>query len=427
MATDMSLRIVIITAPDRLEQEWITRLSNEAIIGRIDRVGVVKAGLEMVQQTRPDVVLVDREIDQAEACIRQIFTTLPATQCIAIVPNLDVIAMRRLVTAGARDMVARPVRYADILNSIQSVATTEADRRARSLVPAGNNTHGAGNGRLIVVTSPKGGAGTTTIATNIAVALRQMSSSRVVLADFGLQFGDIGVQLNLWSKHTLHDLLTRVDELDDAMLQPVIQQHATGIHVLLAPNSPEVAGDITSEQVDKLLDELLERYTYVVVDTWSFLDEVSSALLRRAHDVLVVATPEVPALKNVKRFLEFVRQENLVQGRITLILNRFPSVNGIALEDVQQHLRQTVGANIPSDGRLVTHSVNRGIPIVISHPDSWVAQSLSRIAAHMAGEQISTLMLAPAPKRGKGRKDDAPKTRWTLRRLIGRETTPSST
>lgn len=141
----------------------------------------------------------------------------------------------------------------------------------------------------------------------------------------------------------------------------------------------------------------------------------------------MVATPEVPALKNVKRFLEFARQENLIQGRTTLILNRFPSVNGIALEDVQQHLRQTVGANIPSDGRLVTHSVNRGIPIVISHPDSWVAQSLSRIAAHMAGEQISTLMLAPAPKRGKGHKDDTLKTRWTFRRLMRRETTPSST
>ena len=431
MATDLSLRIVVITVPERLEQEWMSKLSSEPSIGRVEKVGVISAGIELVQQTRPDIVLIDRDLEQAEGCIRQIFTTLPGTQCIAIVANPDVAALRRLVTAGARDVIVRPARYADLFGSIQGVAATEADRRSRTLVKPGGDVPSYGRGRLVVVTSPKGGTGTTTIATNIAVALRQMSASRVVLADFGLQFGDIGVQLNLWSKHTIHDLLTRIDEIDDAMFQPVLQHHSTGIQVLLAPNSPELAGEITGEQIDKLLDHLLERFTYVVADTWSFIDDVSSTLLRRADEVLVIATPEVPALKNVKHFLEFARQEQLTEGRITLVLNRFPSVNGISLEDVQQHLRQSVGANIPSEGRLVTHSVNRGIPVVISNPESWVAQSLSKLSAHIAGEQINTISLAPEPKKGRGGKGgsgkDNQKSRWPLRRFMGRETSPTGT
>lgn len=430
MATDISLRIVIITVPERLDQDWIAKLAGEPTIGRVEKVGVMSAGIELVQQTRPDIVLIDRDLDQAETCVRQIFTSLPGTQCIAIVANPDMAALRRLVTAGARDVIVRPARYADLFGSIQSIAATEADRRSRSLVKVGDEQTSYGRGRLIVVTSPKGGTGTTTIAANVAVALRQISASRVILADFGLQFGDVGVQLNLWSKHTIHDLLTRVDEIDDAMFQPVLQHHSTGIQVLLAPNSPELAGEITGEQIDRLLDHLLDRFSYVVADTWSFIDDVSSTLLRRADEVLVVATPEVPALKNVKNFLEYARQEQLTEGRITLVLNRFPSVNGISLDDVQQHLRQTVGANIPSEGRLVTHSVNRGIPVVVSNPESWVAQSLAKLSAYIAGEQVAMISLAPDSKKGKGGKGgktDPQKPRWSLRRAMSRVTSTSGT
>lgn len=425
MATDLSLRIVVITTSDRIDQEWVTKLSSESIISHVDQVGVIKAGIELVQQTRPDIVILDRDLEQAEACIRQIFTNLPHTQCIGLIANSDILAFRRLVTAGARDVLIRPARYNDLLNSIQNVASAEFDRRART--QAKTNSEGAsynGQGRLIVVTSPKGGTGTTTIATNIAIALRQISASRVALADFGLQFGDIGVQLNLWSKHTLYDLLTRIDEIDDTMLQPVIQPHTSGIHVLLAPNSPDAAGEISGEQIQQLLDYLLERYTYVVADTWSFLDEVSSTLLRRADEVLIVATPEVPALKNVKHFLEFAKQEKLTTGKITLVLNRFPSINGISLEDVQQHLRQTVGANIPSEGKLVTHSINRGVPVVISSPESWVAQSLTKLAAHIAGEQIDTISLTPELKKSKG-KGITKKSGWNLSNLLRNDTMSS--
>jgi len=409
VATAKQFRVVVITAPERLEQDWINRLTNEADIERVDRVGVLSAGIELVQQSRPEVVIIDRDLDQAEASIRQIFTSVPGTLCIAVVNQADMSVLRRLVAAGARDVLGKPVQYGELINSIRSVLATEADRRSRSLVSvSGDGEIRNGRGKLVVVTSPKGGVGTTTIATNLAVALRQMSSGRVVLADFGLQFGDIGVHLNLWSKHTMQDLIGRGDDIDDAMLGQVLQQHSSGVQVLLAPNEPEVAGEVTATQLETILDRLLERNTYVVADTWSFLDEVAETLLRRADEVLVVTTPEVPSLKNAKHFLEFLRQQDLAHGRITLVLNRFPSVDGISLQDVQQHLRHPVGANIPSEGQLVTHSVNRGIPIVLSHPQSWAAQSMLKLAAHIAGDKVGTITLTPDNlKGGKGKDKEA--------------------
>lgn len=416
--------IVVITTPERLDREWIARLANESDIARLDRAGVLAAGLELIQQTHPDLVLIDRDLEQAESAIRQIFTSMPATVCIAVVAQLDMSAMRRLVAAGARDALDRAAPHAELMNSIRAALATEADRRARAPKSEGGSAGPRGRGKLVVVTSPKGGVGATMIATNLAVALRQMGGMRVMLADFGLQFGDVGVQLNLWSKHTLQDLLARVDEIDDAMLSHVVQQHSSGIHALLAPGAPEAAGEVAAEQVDVILDRLLERYSYVIVDTWSFLEEVTMTLLRRADEVLVVTTPEVPALKNTKHFLEYVRQQALVEGRITLVLNRFPSVNGITLEDVQQHLGQAVGANIPSEGQLVTHTINRGVPVVVSHAQSWVAQSLLRLAAHVAGDKVSTISLAPQSGRARGaadKGDGSARQRRSLMQFVRRE------
>lgn len=395
MATDRNLRIVVISTPDRLDDPWIGKLAAETDIGRVERVAVLRAGIELVQQTRPDVVIIDRDAEQSEASIRQIFTSLPGTICIALIAQPDMALMRRLVLAGARDVLNQPVNYRELIESIRGATAMETDRRSRSMVSLETDRKPFGRGRLIVVTSPKGGAGTTTVATNLAIMLRQMSGSRVALADFSLQFGHIGVHLNLWSRHTLQDLLATPQEIDDAMLNPVMQQHGTGIHVLLAPNTPAAAADVTAEHLETIMEHLLERYSFVVADTWCVLDEVTMALLDMADEVLVMTTPEVPALKNVKFFLEYLRQNSMTKGRISIVLNRFPSVDGITLEDVQQHLRHPISANIPSAGQLVIYSVNRGVPFTVSHPQSWATQSIRKLAAYVAGELSDPLSLEP--------------------------------
>ena len=178
---------------------------------------------------------------------------------------------------------------------------------------------------------------------------------------------------------------------------------------------------MSTDQIDIILDRLLERNDYVIVDTWSFLDDVVGALLRRANEILVVTTPEVPALRNTKQFLEFARAQNLVEGRLTLVLNRFPSVDNIALQDVQQHLRHQVGANIPSEGRLIAYSINRGVPIVLSHPQSWVGQSLLKLAAHVAGDQVNPLSLTPNNRAAKSPEATEEKERRGLFRFVRRE------
>lgn len=393
-----SIRMIVITSPDQLDQEWINRLAREAEIERLDRVGSVAAGVLLTRQSRPDLVIVDRDVEQTEAAIRQIFTQAPSTLCIAITPSADITTLRRLVMAGARDVISRPVHHTDLMNSIRAVVAAERDRSVRAA--SGSDQR---SGRLITVIGPKGGVGTTTIATNLAVALRQVTNTGVALADMGLQFGDVGVQLNIWSRHTLYDLVMHASELDDSLFERVMQAHSSGIKVLLAPHELDAAGDISGDAMAAVLQGLLARYTYVVCDTWSFLDEATETLLQKADDVLVVTTPEVPALRSTKSFLEHLARNELTRGRITLVLNRFPSVNGIALQDVQKHLRYPVGANIPSEGQPITHSVNRGVPIVMAQPHSWASQSLLQLAAYVAGDSANLISLERSGEKKAGK------------------------
>jgi len=402
--TSRSIRVVIITAPDQLDQEWINRLEREPDIESVERVGLLNVGLDLVNQSQPDIVIFDRSIEQTESGVRRIFTSLPNTLCIGVVAQADMATLRRLVAAGARDILARPVAFTELITSIRNAMLTENDRRIRTLVPTEGGPSRA-RGKLVVVTSPKGGVGTTTVATNLAVGLRQISNTKIVLADFGLQFGDVGVLMNIWARNTMQELFANPNDIDDTMLNGVLQQHNSGVQVLLAPNTPEAAGELDQQTLTIILDRLLERFNYVVCDTWSFLDEITETLLAQADEVLVVTTPEVPSLKNTKSFLEHIEAQNLVRGRITLVLNRFPSVNGISLQDVQKHLRHPVGANIPSEGQFVTHSVNRGIPVVASHPQTWVAQSLLKLAAYVTGDEVSTLSLMHTPAKTAKPKD----------------------
>lgn len=399
-STEPRVRTAIFTAPERIDQEWVTRLAASAEIDLVERVALMNNAGDVARRLRPELVIIDRELAQAEICVRQILAAAPDAYCVVVLPDPDLPTLRRMMAAGARDVLAAPAGTGDILAAARQARSLVAERRSASQVVTGPQ-----RGKLIVATAPKGGVGTTTVATNAAVALRQVSGSPVALVDCSLQFGDIGVHLNLRSKYSMLDLAG--GEIDDAMLARVICEHESGVHVLLAPPEPEGAGQVDGAAVGAVIDKLLARYAFVVVDTWSFIDEVTETLLRRADEVLLVTTPELPTLRNAKRLIEFAQRHQIDTSRIMIVLNRFPSVEGISLEDVQQHLRHPVAANIPSEGMAVTHSINRGVPLVISAPKGWAAQNILRLAARLAGDEVATIALtAEDARRGSARKPE---------------------
>ncbi len=324
-------------------------------------------------------------------------------------------SVRRLVAAGARDILIKPLHHRELVGSLRQVVQMEDARRQRAGQPsllAIQQQKRAG--KVVVVMGPKGGVGSTTVATNLAVALKHVGGHDVALADFSLQFGDVAVLLNLFSKHTLHDLAIHFDTIDDGLLDRVLVSHASGVKVLLAPGEPELSADMSGAQVNAIVRALRSRFAYTVIDCWSFLDEVTETLMAAADQVLLVTTPEVPALKNTKQALEYFTRHGVHRDHVALVLNRFPSVKGVTLQDIQQHLRHPVQANLPSDGPAVTYAANKGIPVVQSHPQSWVAQSFLKLAAWIAGDNVETITEGPTKQEQFTAKAEAKQPKWRL-------------
>jgi len=265
-----------------------------------------------------------------------------------------------------------------------AAAAPAAASPVNPLAPAGDPRV---TGEIITFFSPKGGVGRTTIATNLAVALHQLSQKPVVLVDGSLPFGDIAVILNMSPKaKTIADLIGSFDNTDSDVLESVLVSHSTGIKVLLAPPTPESAELITGANMKHVLELLRERYAYIVVDTWPSFQEQVITMLDVADVILTLMTLEITSLKNVRVFMEIAEKLGYGSDKVQLVANRNDSSGGIKASDVEASLGRKIPHTIVSDGRTLVLAVNRGVPFVISHRESQVAKDIFTLAQRITAE-----------------------------------------
>ena len=123
--------------------------------------------------------------------------------------------------------------------------------------------------RVVVVMSPKGGVGKTTISTNLAIALSRRAPLDTVIVDFDSQFGDVGSVLNIHAQHTLEDAFTQNGVHPPLVVKGLLNAFDEKLLVLAASESPAALEKITPVQESELLRQLSQEYAYVVIDTGS--------------------------------------------------------------------------------------------------------------------------------------------------------------
>jgi pilus assembly protein CpaE len=233
----------------------------------IDVVGTAGSGEEAIQQAmdlRPDVIVMDINMPGLDgiATAEIISQRLPTSPIIMMSVHGEAEHLRRAMLAGAREFLVKPFSGDEFATSIKRVHERELVRREQLqstpgiAAPSVQTEDSVEDHQVIAVFSPKGGAGCTTLATNLALALRRETNQRVALVDGNLQFGDIGVLLNLNPKNK--SVLDAVEggEPDRDIIETVMVDHSTGIRVLLAPPSPEGADLVTPAYLRKIVDML---------------------------------------------------------------------------------------------------------------------------------------------------------------------------
>ncbi len=345
----------------------------------IDVVGAARTGeeaLHMATETQPDVVLMDINMPDMDGitATEELLQDVPFAQVVMLSVQSDADYMRRAMLAGARDFIAKPPSGDELISTIRLVSERAREQREKMARPAISRAGGTGGlaapagpqpeGKLIAVYSAKGGVGTTTIATNLAIGLHT-EETPTVLVDTSLQFGDVAVFLNLQVKNSIVDLAARAEEIDPEIVEEVLIRHESGLRVLAAPPRPEMADEIQAEQVRRVLGYLRLEFPYVVVDTGSEMDDVALAVLDAADLLVVVATPEIPAIKNSRLTFDLLSALEFPRERVFFLVNKSDRKAGITPEAISENLKRPVDAEIGMDERSITTSINRGVPVLL--------------------------------------------------------------
>lgn len=369
----------------------------------LEVVGTARSGkeaVEMSQQLKPDVVIMDINMPDIDGitATELIRKKVPFTQIVILSVQSDQSYMRRALQAGARDFLTKPPMIDELNAAVKRAGTLAQDDRAKNVQPfttgiplqASPIIGQTQSGKILVVYSPKGGTGCTTLATNLAIALHS-EESRTVLVDASLQFGDVAVFLNEQVKNCILDLTMRADELDPEVVDEVLtRNNATGLRLLPAPPKPEMADQITGEQLSKTLRFLQNLYAYIVVDTSSYLSEVVQSALDVADMIVLITTQDIPAIKSCSSFLALADSSGIKRDRITFVMNRYDKRIAISPERVGESLRQEIKVTIPYEERIVPLSINRGIPFMIDNKNQPIGKSVSALAAAIK-EKITAL------------------------------------
>ncbi|RIK29951.1 MAG: histidine kinase [Anaerolineae bacterium] len=360
----------------------------------VDVVGVARTGKEAIQSSLefdPDVVLMDINMPDMDgiAATEAIRAKQPAVQVVILSVQNDQNYMRRAMLVGARDFLTKPPMGDELISAIRRAGAMSQSERSKSVVAqpsapmagmSGASFGYTARGKIITIYSPKGGAGCTTLAVNLAIALNN-DDTRVALVDANLQFGDVAMFVNEQGKNTIADLTPRAEELDPEIVEEVMVKHAaSGLHILAAPSRPEYADKVTSGQLSKVLEYLKQMYAYVIVDTSAYLTENTLAVIDISDLIVLVTTQDIPSIKSCRLFLDLLQTMGVERERILFVMNRFDKRVNITPDRVAENLKQEVASVIPLDEQTVTKAVNRGIPFMLDARNQLAGRGILSLA-----------------------------------------------
>ena len=300
-------------------------------------------------------------------------------------PNADL--WQSALLAGARDIIDPEADEFSIELALDR-ATDRARERRESLrgqtmpetpaLPA--------NGRIVTITSPKGGSGKTVVATNLAVFLAKRAPGDVVLVDLDLQFGDVASALGLTPTYTMYTA-TQASGSEATLLKAFLTPHSSQLLVLCAPDEPTEADDVKEGDAVRIVVELSRLFRWVIVDTGAGLDDLTLSVAEVATDLVFVSSTDVLSVRGIRKEAAIMDQLG-VRATRHLLLNRSDAKVGLSAKDISETINMAITAEVPSS-RAVPTAVNIGIPVIEHDPRGSAARGLMALGLRLletAGE-----------------------------------------
>lgn len=329
--------------------------------------------LEQISSVQPKVFIVDLvETSQHNLSLfRQLNENFPQTPILALGPLQSPEFLIEALRLGVTEVLSKPVLVKKLSVAFQRILHRATGEQTK-ILPAMNFTF----------FNSTGGAGSTTIITNLGCCLNQVTGGKVLLLDLNVPIGDVAPYLGINESYLVQPPQDSIWE--EMLIDHCIFSHSSGIYVLsLAPHqSPRTQTPIPN--LKALLYYLRTQYNYVLVDLPNTLNDNVVSALDAADLIFLVSKCELPSLRNDQRILQVFSRLGYSLDKVKLLMNRTEK-HDLSRIDVRRILNFEVFWNLPSDFRSVSQSIHQGRPLTQEDQISPLSKSFSALAGQIHG------------------------------------------
>jgi pilus assembly protein CpaE len=338
---------------------------------------------KILQEKTPCVVLLGPSflLEDVDKILRTYNSALTFVKIVFLVREPSAILLKTAIKLNIYDVLEFPFTFEDLRESINRMERTISEltmARSSKQHASEKDLLPESTSKIVMVFGTKGGSGKSFIACNLALDLQHQTKKRVSLFDLNYQSGDDALMLNLDPKNTVYDIASMVNTLDTEMLNSLINTYNSGLKVIPAPINPMQAETISNKTTMKIIDTLAMMSDFIVIDAPSNFSDNVLLLLEKTDYLCLVASMDVPNIKNLKMSLEILDQMKLPKGKIFIIINRANTKVGITMEEIEAQLKKKVDISIPSD-RIVPLTINKGTPVINAVPRSLVSKNIGKL------------------------------------------------
>lgn len=418
ISTDANFRSVF---AETAETEHPVKIEFEIVVPFVE---VSHGHLEELRYVDPDIIFLDLEEDPVLGCkLAQFLAEAnPNRRLIATGEKQSPEFLMTVMQAGISEYLPKPVT-ADALLAAIGRTSRKMGGRQEAQGPVNREP-----GKLLAFFSAKGGSGSTTVSTNLAIQIHRLTGKRTVVVDLDLELGEIALFLGVEPRFSFIDLARNFHRMDAGLLASFIECHDTGVHLLSAPYYPEKSEAVSGEEIRQILMFLKQHYEYVVVDTSNSFTPQTMAAFEQADEIYMVANIDVPSLRNIQRTQHLLQNIGKGATDFRLVVNRYHPDNEITLDDVERSLDMDIYWALPNDYESVIYSINAGHPVILDDSSrythelealtakitglpgamprrrGWFSRTVDRVKDMVGteGQGEETLMLPPAVAGGEG-------------------------
>ena len=364
------------------------------LVENIEIVAELQSGQDAVtfiRDSKPEIALIDTNLSDINGLdlTELIRREYPFTQVIIVSQDKFYDTVLKSMRIGAADFITHDVKLDEFNVAIKRAYDLAQERYVKGTpsyvaetIPVQPTVPSTPTklGSIITVYSPKGGSGTTTVAINLALAL-QSADATVAIADSSMQYGDVAILLNEVGKFSMHDLVPSIHELDTGLIDDVLLLHkSTGLKLLAAPPTPELAEHVNGNHISKVLEMMKQMFSYVIVNTGSYITDSCLAAIDASNLVVLVVTQEVTAIQGIHRFLELWDKLGLAYDRLLLVVNKYDKKYSINTKRIQENVKIPIVATIERDDEAALQAANLGIPLAIFKKSSPVITNIANLS-----------------------------------------------